>query len=526
MTEAHRRIRAAVITGIGQLLGLTGSILIGVLVAGKLPPSSRVDAFFAANQVYALSLYVGQAVRITAPALLVRAGVEPRKLKVAVSWLMLVTVLVLGAAAVAGRAAVPAPARSDFTRDLLLLLPAAALHVGAGAVAARMAVYGSFAWASAAYAAGSVVSGFLLLVVIGDDGASAIAPCLLAGAVAMSLVMVVGHLRVMPGRAGDEQRGLVGVAPAATLVSAAEGVDARPQHVAVGDPALDSLAGHGTATFAAQRIAFGAVPALAMQALIAAVTLAAGHVVAGGTALLSYSFLALFAFTTVAITPMSIVLGPELAERWDGHAGSLQSIIGRATRLSMVVAVPLVAVGFLVGRPLAGELLAALTPGDLDLVFQMLAILCPSLLLTAAATAATVGITAADRLATLAKVLAVIIAILVPVTVLMAVAQFPLLAIAAVASAFAIAFSVATLFVAIGKAAWPSAVEMIRENVPVVLPTLVLVALFAPVVRDNLALGVLAAAWAIVLHGGLMWLARRDALELLVGALRARRSVA
>ncbi|MBJ7470133.1 MAG: hypothetical protein JHD16_02485, partial [Solirubrobacteraceae bacterium] len=83
MADEHRRVHAAAVTGIGQLLGLLGSTLIGVLVAGTLPPSARVDAFFAANQVYALGLYLGQAVRNTAPALLVRAGLAPPRLRFA-----------------------------------------------------------------------------------------------------------------------------------------------------------------------------------------------------------------------------------------------------------------------------------------------------------------------------------------------------------------------------------------------------------------------------------------------------------
>jgi hypothetical protein len=514
MADQHRRVRAAAITGVGQLLGLLGSTLIGVLVAGTLAPSPRVDAFFGANQVFALALYLGQAVRITAPALLVRSGLEPRQLKYATAWLTAGTTALMVGAAVGGSWLVTAQARPDFTRDLLLLAPAAAIHVSCGGIAARLSVAGSFGYAAAAYAMGSVTSGVLLLGAIGPYGAAALAPCLLAGASAVGVIMAVGY-RVRFG--GGARR----VVPAVIDRRALDALD--PPLIGPG-PDAAALRSVPTATFALRRIGLGAVPALSMQCLITSVTVAAGHVVAGGTALLSYAFLALFAFTTIAITPMSIVLGPELAERWDGRGESLAPIVRKATRLSVVVVLPLVALGFLVGRPLADVLLTALTADDLDQVFAMLAVLAPSLLFTAAATAATVGSTTADRLGVLASwLLPLTVAGAFSAAMLAAVAA-PLIVVAIVAFAFAVAFAVASLRVALGRAWRGLAAGLLLENVPIVVPTVVVVALMAPLARSDVFAGCGLAVVALAVHGCVVYLVRRDTVDLLVGAVRARQA--
>lgn len=512
MADQHRRVRAAAITGIGQLLGLLGSTLIGVLVAGTLPPSPRVDAFFGANQIYALALYLGQAVRITAPALLVRSGLEPRRLKHASAWLTVAIVAFMVTSAVGGSWLVTADARPDFTRDLLILAPAAAIHVASGGVAARLSVVGSFGYAAAAYAMGSVTSGLLLLGAIGPYGASALAPCLLAGASAVGLIMVAGYQRQLRGRRHD-------VAPAYLDRKLLDQLD--PPLVGPGPEAAE-LPTPPTARFALRRIGLGAVPALSMQFLITAVTVAAGHVVTGGTALLSYSFLALFAFTTIAITPMSIVLGPEMAERWDGRADTLAPIIRKATRLSIVVVMPLIALGFLVGRPLAGLLLSALTPSDLDQVFAMLGTLVPSLLFTAASTAAIVGITTADRLGRLAVALLSICAAATLAAVVLGSSSPPLVVVSLVACGFALAFAVAALFVALGRVALPLIGQLVVENVPIALPTAVAVVLMVPLARESLILGCGLSIVALAVHSCVVYLARRDTVELLVGAVRER----
>lgn len=511
MSEQHRRVRAAAITGIGQLLGLLGSTLIGVLVAGTLPPAPRVDAFFGANQVYALALYLGQAVRITAPALLVRSGLETPRLRLATTWLALGTVAFMVGVALLGDRLVTPAAREDFTRDLLLLAPAAGIHVAAGGLAARMAVVGSFGWAAGAYAAGSVTSGLLLLAVINSQGATALAPCIALGAVAVGVIMLIGYQRT----SGASWTRL-------PVRGYASDTPVNPDAVVGPGPDRSELPDRPTAPFAARRILLGAVPALSVQLLITVATVAAGHIEEGGTALLSYSFLALFAFTTIAITPMSIVLGPELAERWDGAVDSLAHIVRQATRLAVVVVVPLIVLGFLVGRPLAGLLLPALTQSDLDTVFGMLAILCPPLLLTAAATAATVGITAADRLGRLAGGLLTTGAAAVVAGILLVEIGASLYVIAASAAIFSLTYSVVTLQVALGREAYPTVLAILSENLAVLAPPLLSTAVLAPLLTTNLAVGCLVAIPVVVLHGAVVLALRRDTVDLLVGAARKR----
>ncbi len=468
-----------------------------MLVAGTLAPSPRVDGFFAANQIYALALYLGQAVRITAPALLVASGIGTPSLNRASWWLAAGTIAFMVALALFGGGLVAEPARAAFRSDLLVLAPAAGIHVAAGGLAARMATAGSYGFAAGAYAAGSVVSGLLLLVTIDASGASALAPCISAGGFSVGVIMVVSF----------------------HVVRRTRGLDVPEEGSSVRSVTRTIAVGKQT-PFALRRIGLGAVPALSMQLLITVVTLAAGHVVAGGTALLSYAFLALFAFTTIAITPMSIVLGAEVAERWSGDPDVLVEIIRKATRLAMVFAVPLVAVGFLVGRPVASELLTALTDRDLDQIFAMLAVLCPSLLLAAAATAATVGITAADRLGSLALGLLATSAVAVVVGIVLAAVAPPLLVVAAFASGLSLVFSVVTIVLAVPRRVSATIRSIVRDNVAIIVPPLAVTAVLTPLVETDLGLGALFGAAVVVLHVGVVLVLRPDTVEMLVGAAR------
>jgi hypothetical protein len=474
-----------------------GSTLIGVLVAGTLAPGPRVDAFFAANQIFALSLFLGQAVRITAPALLVRSGVSVASLSRATAALAGGVVGFLVLVALIGDALVADAARSAFRSDLLVLAPAAGVQVVAGALAARMAILGSFGSSAGAWAAGSVISGLLLLVFIDGRGASALAPCTAAGSASVGLIMTLAFRAVEHRRAA---------------LSDVDGVGPAPER--------GSLVGVPGTKFALQRIGLGAIPALSVQLLTTVVTLAAGHVVPGGTALLSYAFLALFAFTMIAITPMSIVLGPEVAERWEGDADGLIGIIRQATRLSMVVAVPLVALGFLIGRPLAAMLLGILTGHELSEIFAMLAILTPSLLLLAASTAATVGITAADRLGALAARLLLAGAATVIAGVVLAATGPSLLVVAAVACVFSLAYSAITVAVALPGRAVETLKAIVVDNAAVVAPALVATLALSPLATTSLLIGSLLSSAVLVLHACVVLVLRRDTVQLLVGAAR------
>jgi len=280
--------------------------------------------------------------------------------------------------------------------------------------------------------------------------------------------------------------------------------------------------------------------ARSLQLLITVVTVAAGHVVAGGTALLSYAFLALFAFTTIAITPMSIVLGPEMAQRWEGVSANLVGIIGRATQLAVVIATPLVAIGFLVGRPVAGLLLGALGahevgahafpalshlgPDELDTVFTLLAILAPSLLFAAAATAATVAITTADRLGALASGLLVVAVAAVAAGIAIAHYDIPLVWTAVIASVLSMVGSVVTLWVALGRRTPALLVRLLAENLPIAAPSMLLTAFVASAGTTTVVSGVAWATGALALHAVMVLWLRRDVVELLDGARRARRA--
>jgi hypothetical protein len=344
-------VRAGAATAVSQVLVMAGSSLLGLLVARLLGSSAGTDGFFAANAIYAIALFTAQSLRTTAPATLLdpRPGTFPRHLRAV--GLIAVVVLALFAAAVASAdLLVPSGAVDSFRLALAVLAPAALAQLGAGLLAARCAVLDEFARPAAAYAAGALLTAAVFAVLVDAMGADAIAVAVASGALVSLTVMW------LVWRASERR------APA--------GGDGAAHPLATTTPAL------------VRHLMRGAVPVLASQAAITVSVLSAARIAPGDATLYSYGSLAVAVLVAIVAAPVSIVLAPEVARRWDRRPETLVGPTLETFRLGALL-LPLLALpGLLWGPSIAESLLTALSHADVVAVFSVAAILAVSVLST------------------------------------------------------------------------------------------------------------------------------------------------
>lgn len=377
------RGRNAAFTAVGQAFVLVGATAIGLVVAARLGKSARVDAYFAANQVFAAALFVGQGIRTTVPGLELAGLASAVTVRRAAAWIAAASLALLVIAAFVGPLLLPASTHDGFTRDLLLLAPGGALQIAGGYLAARLAMHQRFAGAALAYAGGTAANAVVLVALVGGSGASVLAPAALAGA-----VVAVGALAVLSWRAAA-------LRPPALL-------EREPQRRVRRDPSAELGVGA-----AMGRILLSVTPVLVPQLMITSAVIGAASVQSGGSTLLTFAFLALNAVSTVAIAPIPIVLSSDLGVSWDRDPASLRPQVLAIVRVAVAVTVPATAGLFLLGRPIGEAALTSLTPADVTKILELVATLLPSLVLTAASMVALVAVITLDRLATLARLLAV-----------------------------------------------------------------------------------------------------------------------
>lgn len=494
------RGRNAAFTAIGQAFVLVGATAIGLVVAARLGTSARVDAYFAANQVFAAILFVGQGIRTAVPGLELSGHATAPTIRRAVGWIAAAGTGLLVLAALVGPLLLPAGTRTGFTRDLLLLAPGGALQIVGGYLAARLAMHQRFAGAALAYAGGTAVNAVVLLGLVGRGGASILAPAALAGTVSavLALVMLAWQARAL-------RRPAISASQEAQAAGTAGLVDA---------PALGVRASMG-------RILLSVTPVLVPQLMITSAVIAAATVQSGGSTLLTYAFLALNAVSTVAIAPIPIVLSADLGVSWDRQADSLRPQVLAVVRVAVAVTVPAAAGLFLVGRPVADALLGALTPADVTKILELVAILMPSLILTSASMVALVAIVTLDRLALLARRLllcgagaAATIAATVPL-------GFSLTGLITLVAFWATAVAVATLTVVFGRATPQLCLAAVRAACRVGVPGIVALA-GAWLLGGNLALGVLLTVVVGCVHVVWVRTTERVVFDRLVGAIAPR----
>lgn len=193
----------AVVTGL--------SAAVGVVIARKIGRGVETDGFFAAYGVFLVLVLAASAVRAAVLPKLARARAEGAfgSLFVAYAlaiWAVAAPALLLGifasdwcAAQLA--AGLPPRAQDVASEALVLLVPAAVLHLFAALCASGLAAHDSYATAAVGYALGSVLGLALILWRIDEDGIVACAwGTLLNGAVTLAVPLAALLVRAERGR--------------------------------------------------------------------------------------------------------------------------------------------------------------------------------------------------------------------------------------------------------------------------------------------------------------------------------------
>jgi hypothetical protein len=513
VAESLDRGRNALLTAVGQAFVLVGATAIGIVAAARLPTGPRVDAYFAANQVFMAALFLGQGIRTTVPGLELGGVVTRRVLRQAVAVLAVVATVILAVVCFIGPSLLPADVRDGFSRDLAILTPGAALQIGGGYVAARLAVAGRFAGVALAYGCGTALNAVVLAVLIHAHGASALAPAALCGTILATGLILVHGLRSR----GTSAWGGVGRAPVGAGVVADV---ALPTPLAPTTEPGAATAALGTGP-AVGRLLLGVVPALAAQLVVMATVLVSASLQDGGAALFAYAFLATNAVGTLAVTPISIVLAGDLGVTWDRSLDTLAVQLRKIVKLSTAIVVPTAAVLVLIGRPVGTEVLVAQTPADIQLIFEMVAIITPSLVLTAAGLVGLVAAITLDRLALLAKRLGVMAAGVVLTSVALGLADASLLWAAALAAVWSAVAGIVALSVVFGRRTFSEVVAVVGGALAIGLPGAVVLAGSAAF-NPPLVWGVVSTAAVIAIQAAWLRRAERPVFDALAGAVARR----
>jgi len=350
---------------------MAGSSILGLLIARQLGSSGSTDGFFAANTVYGIALFAAQSLRTTAPASLVdeRPGVLAAHAR-SVAALAGATIALFLAIALAADLLLPSAGAHTLRIALLILAPAAVAQLYAGLLAARCGVLGSFIGPALAYAGGTITMAAAFVVLESPLGVDAIATAIAIGALGSTALMAVFWIRAERRPAVAEHAAIVPVPTPASAVPAAQ--VAVPTAEASPPPA-HRLTG---------RLLRGALPVLASQVIISISTFAAGHTGSGNGTLYTYGVLVIGVLTAVVASPVSIVLAADVARTWDRRPESLAPLVMRTYRLGLILLPALAIPLLLIGPAPARAVLTALSPGDIDDVFLVAAILTPAVLAT------------------------------------------------------------------------------------------------------------------------------------------------
>jgi hypothetical protein len=380
---ALRHVRAGAATAIAQVLVMTGSSLLGLLIARRLGSSGATDGFFAANAVYGIALFTAQSLRTTAPSTLLDPGGQTfvRHLK-AVGLIAVMILLLFGAVAAFAGVVASDAAASTLRVALAVLAPAAVAQLFAGLLAARCAVLGEFGRPAAVYAFGTLGMAGAFVLLVGPLGVDAIAVAVALGAIASALLMTV--------------------------------VWRSAEHRAAASPLSGSESTYDTAPRLIGHLLRGALPVLASQVAITVSVFSAGHIAPGDGTLYSYGTLAVAVLVAIVASPVSIVLAPEIARTWDRRPTTLVGPTMASYRLGALL-LPLLAIpGLLIGPEVAEWLLTALSSADIETVAIVAAVMVPSVLVVLLAMVPLVGAVAGGLLGRVGVGVALVVLIHVP----------------------------------------------------------------------------------------------------------------
>jgi peptidoglycan biosynthesis protein MviN/MurJ (putative lipid II flippase) len=495
VTVSRTRAADTAVTAIGGIAVLFGAALMGVLIARRFGASARTDGFFVANALYGVFLILAQSLRMTAvPRLIDGTGGRFR------TELRGIALVFAGSGALfaaAGLGLAPLVAGGDALRafqvTLLVLWPAAGLHLFAGLGAAMLATWDDFRVPALAFAAGALanVAAFLVLTppleVYGIAAALAVGAGVSAGLIALELRRE-GRRRQTPA----------------------------------------SWPETGGARLSAARILLGGIPFVATQLAPLISVAFAATVGAGRASVYWYAVMLLVLLNAALSSPISVVFAPVVARDFARDREASAALTLRAFRAASTLAVPAVAALCLLGPQPADWLLTKLSGSEIDDIFTLLLVLSPALLAAQLMAIPLLVVLARGRLVQLAKWTMLVLAGHAALTAVAAALGLGLFGIAAVATISAFALSGTIALLALGGHAPGVFRGAAKAIAGVVVPALV--AFLVPAVAlgggDDLAKG--AAAWVLGTLLFLAWLriARRKELDELLAVVGRPRTAA
>ena len=361
---AHRRLlRGIAATAAGQTFVAVTSGVQAVLIGAIFGTTPGTDGFFAAYGVYTLFVLLAQSWRTAIVARLAEAPSRFERFNrfcgataviFVVSGLIFVPLGATVASVFAG--SLPPEAASTVRETLLLLWPAAGAQMVAALAAAMLGLLGDYTRAAIANSAGSATAivGFLLLH--RSMGVTALPVSILCGTFVTMVPLVEALVRA-------------GWRPTAAIVT--------------------QLARNARA---AGLLLFSSLTN-ALVYLVYLLSLAfASRLGTGVVTIYSYAYFVLGFATTFVSSSVMVVLAAPIAATWDRNARSLRPHMDDVIRTGLMIVIPVVAAGALIGNDVASALLTAFTPSSINDLLTVFFILSPVLVTSVAVTVPSVAL--------------------------------------------------------------------------------------------------------------------------------------
>ncbi len=410
--------------------------LLVVILFGK---GSRTDGFFAAYAVFAFLSSVAQGLRVSLPSLLTTRADSGSPLNrflgsilllSAATSLPMVWLAPLTAELLVGE--LGEPARSTAAMALMLLWVAGTFQLLAGLLAAALGADGLFGSSATAYVSGAAAAVLLTLVLAGPFGITSVSASLALGG-----FLTAGLMAARMARTGW-----------------------RPG------------ARRGTLRALRQLLAGSAGYAALQASYVVTLALAAG-LGEGAITVYSYAFFAVLLLLGVTSGAASIVLAGSFSQTWDGSPDALEVLTGTVTRRGLVVALPALAVGVLLGDAVLNNLFPdAFTEADADQVVRVLLALSGFVLVSLAGVVPLLAALALGRHGGIVRAAVLTVSLHAVLSLLLV--RFDRLELLAVAASVSqMTFVIATLAAVHGRHLRRPVMLLVRNCAPLVFTTLV-----------------------------------------------------
>jgi peptidoglycan biosynthesis protein MviN/MurJ (putative lipid II flippase) len=324
------------VTAGAQLVAMASGTVLAILVVVQFGKGPESDGVFAAYGLYSVLVMLAQSVRVTMVARLIEGGGLWANLDRIVGAMLMgafasgvVLVGLSGPLADLLVGSLGDVATKTARTALIILWAAASLHLLAATFSAALGALGDFTTPGVAYAGGGIASIAALLALEGALGIDAVAT-----AVALGSVLIFGLVAVRLLGAGYR-------------------------------PHLRALFPSRAAVRAIGQVLLGALGPLLWQVGYVITLAFAARLQPGDITLYSYAFFAATLVVSVSSSAPGIVLAAPLTRTWDGDPRSLEPHERRVVQAGLVIIVPALALGALVGDEVV-ELLLGGSLGDGD----------------------------------------------------------------------------------------------------------------------------------------------------------------